>query len=73
MPTVATGFISGIKSYTDGKWNEVDDKLNTTFHDPRSVKFTQTWVDMVRASGPSNWANMTWYDAMEAFAAGRPA
>ena len=71
VPTVATGFISGIKSYTDGNWHELDDKLNATFHDPRSVKFTQTWVDMVRASGPANWANMTWYDAMESFAAGQ--
>jgi multiple sugar transport system substrate-binding protein len=70
VPTVATGFISGIKSYTDGTWNELDDKLNPTFHDPRSVKFTETWVDMVRESGPSNWAAMTWYDAQESFAAG---
>jgi multiple sugar transport system substrate-binding protein len=70
VSTVATGFISGIKSYTDGKWNELDDKLNPTFHDPRSVKFTQLWVDMMRESGPANWANMTWYDAMESFAAG---
>jgi len=71
VSTVATGFISGIKSYTDGKWNELDDKLNPTFHDPRSVKFTQMWVDMMRESGPANWANMTWYDAMESFAAGQ--
>ena len=35
VATVATGFISGIKSYTDGKWNELDDKLNPTLHDPR--------------------------------------
>ncbi len=71
VATVATGFISGIKSYTDGKWNELDDKLNPMFHDPRSVKFTQMWVDMMRESGPPNWANMTWYDAMESFAAGQ--
>ena len=25
---------------------------------------------MIRESGPANWANMTWYDGMETFAAG---
>ena len=25
---------------------------------------------MLRESGPANWANMTWYDGMETFAAG---
>jgi multiple sugar transport system substrate-binding protein len=69
--TIATGFISGLKSYSDGQWSELDDKLNANFHDPRSVKFTETWVNMVRESGPPNWANMQWYDAMEAFTAGQ--
>jgi multiple sugar transport system substrate-binding protein len=35
------------------------------------VKFTETWIGMVRDSGPPNWANMQWYDAMEAFTAGQ--
>jgi len=69
--TLATGFISGIKSYGDGKWNELDESLNPALHDPRSVKFTQMWVDMVRESGPSDWASKTWYDTMEGFAAGQ--
>ncbi|MFB3816719.1 MAG: ABC transporter substrate-binding protein [Candidatus Methylomirabilales bacterium] len=71
FPTIATGYLSGIKSYTDGKWAELDEKLNAQFHDPRAVKFTQIWTDMLRESGPANWANMTWYDAMETFAAGQ--
>ena len=73
-PTVAsmgTGFISGLKSYTDGQWSEFDGKLNANLHDPRSVKYTETWINMVRESGPPNWANMQWYDAMEAFTAGQ--
>ena len=69
--TIATGFISGAKSYADGKWHEIDENLNTRFHDPVHVKFVQLWVDMVRESGPANWANMTWYNAMESFAAGQ--
>jgi multiple sugar transport system substrate-binding protein len=69
--TVATGFVSGLKSYTDGQWSELDSKLRADFADPRSVKFTDTWVSMVRESGPPNWANMQWYDAMEAFTAGQ--
>ena len=71
VASMGTGFMSGLKAYTDGKWSEFDDKLNANFHDPRSVKFTETWIDMVRESGPPNWANMQWYDAMEAFTAGQ--
>jgi multiple sugar transport system substrate-binding protein len=71
VASMGTGFMSGLKAYTDGKWSEFDDKLNANFHDPRSVKFTETWIDMVRDSGPPNWANMQWYDAMEAFTAGQ--
>lgn len=69
--TIATGFISGAKSYADGKWHEIDENLNPRFDDPRHVKFVQLWVDMVRESGPANWANMTWYNAMETFASGQ--
>ena len=42
VASMGTGFISGLKSYTDGQWSEFDDKLNANFHDPRSVKFTET-------------------------------
>lgn len=71
VASMGTGFISGLKSYSDGQWNELDDKLNGNLHDPRSVKYTETWINMVRESGPPNWANMQWYDAMEAFTAGQ--
>ncbi len=71
VASMGTGFISGLKSYTDGQWSELDDKLHANLADPRSVKFTEAWVDMVRESGPPNWANMQWYDAMAAFAAGQ--
>ena len=71
LASMGTGFISGLKSYTDGQWSELDDKLNGNLHDPRSVKYTEAWIGMVRESGPPNWANMQWYDAMEAFTAGQ--
>ncbi len=73
VASMGTGFLSGLKSYTDGQWSEFDDKLKARFDDPRSVKYTETWVDMIRESGPPNWANMQWYDAMQAFAAGQAA
>lgn len=69
--TPGTGMGSVLKSVTDGKWKELDDKLNANLHDPVAVKFTETWIDMVRESGPPNWANMQWYDAMEQFTAGQ--
>ena len=31
FPTIATGYISGAKSYTDGKWAELDEKMNARF------------------------------------------
>jgi len=71
VASMGTGFMSGLKAYTDGQWSEFDDKLNANFHDPRSVRYTEAWIAMVRESGPPNWANMQWYDAMEAFTAGQ--
>jgi multiple sugar transport system substrate-binding protein len=71
VASMGSGFISGLKSYSDGQWSEFDDRLNANFHDPRSVKFTEAWIDMICESGPPNWANMQWYDAKEAFTAGQ--
>jgi multiple sugar transport system substrate-binding protein len=71
FPTIATGYLSGIKSYTDGKWAELDEKMNAQFSDPRAVKFSQMWTDMLRESGPASWSSMTWSDGMETFAAGQ--
>lgn len=71
MASMSTGFISGLKSFTDGQWSELDDKLNANFHDPRSVAFTDAWIKMIRESGPVNWASMQWYDAVEAFTIGQ--
>ena len=71
VASMGTGFMSGLKAYTGGQWREFDDKMNANFHDPRSVKFTEAWIAMIRESGPPNWANMQWYDAMEAFTAGQ--
>src|SRR5258708_26919268 len=71
VASMGTGFMSGLKAYTDGQRSEFDDKFNANFHDPRSVKFTETRSGMVRDNGPPNWANMQWYDAMEAFTAGQ--
>ncbi|MBS0639201.1 MAG: extracellular solute-binding protein [Acetobacteraceae bacterium] len=71
VASMGTGFISGLKSYTDGQWSEFDDKLNARFHDPRSVQYTDAWINMIRESGPPNWANIQWYDAMEMFTAGQ--
>ncbi len=71
LATMGTGFISGLKSYTNDHWSELNDKLRANLGDPRSVKYTEMWIDMIRESGPPNWADMQWYDAMDAFAAGQ--
>jgi multiple sugar transport system substrate-binding protein len=63
--------MSGLKSYTNGQWSELTDKMQADFDDPRSVKYTEMWVDMIRESGPPNWASMQWYDAKDAFASGQ--
>jgi multiple sugar transport system substrate-binding protein len=71
IASLGTGFLSGLKSYTNGQWRELTDKMQTDFDDPRSVKYTEMWVDMIRESGPPNWASMQWYDAKDAFASGQ--
>jgi multiple sugar transport system substrate-binding protein len=42
--SIGTGYGSGLKSYTDGQWNEFDTKLNATLHDPLAVTYTETWI-----------------------------
>ena len=69
--SINTSYLSGVKSYTDGKWAELDGKMHAHLNDPRAVKFTQMYVDMLRESGPANWVTMVWYDAMEYFTAGQ--
>ena len=69
--SVGTGYLSGLKSYTDGQWAEFDQNMNAHIDDPRVVKFTEKYVDMMRESGPTNWTTLQWYDAMEQFAAGQ--
>src|SRR4029079_4472072 len=71
LASMGSIFIIGLKSYTYGQRNEFDEALMATFRDPRAVKFTDTWISMVRESGPPNCANLPWYDAMEAFTAGQ--
>ncbi|MBV8393420.1 MAG: extracellular solute-binding protein [Alphaproteobacteria bacterium] len=71
IATMGTGYMSGLKSYTDGQWRELTDKLDANLEDPRVVKYTEIWVDMIPDSGPPNWANMQWYDALAAFLGGQ--
>ena len=70
-PTVSTGFVSGLRSYANGQWAEFDRNKHADFADPRSVEFTAKWIDMIRDSGPTSWANTQWYDAEEAFMSGQ--
>ncbi len=71
IQVIATGYLSALKSITDGKWAELDEKMNGQLTDPRVVKFTQFWTDMIRESGPANWSSLQWFDAMEIFTAGQ--
>ncbi len=68
--TIATGYISALKAYTDGEWKEFDENMRSTLADPRVVEFTEKWVGMIRESGPKDWTSVTWYDGLERFAAG---
>ena len=71
LPTLGTGYMSGLKSYTNDQWKELNSKLQADLDDPRVEKYTEMWVDMIRESGPPNWSAMQWYDAMDSFAAGQ--
>ena len=71
VSSIATAYLSTVKSYTDGKWAELDEKMHAHLDDPRVVKITQLYVDMMRESGPANWATFNWYDALEHFASGQ--
>lgn len=68
--TIATGYISALKSYTEGKWKELDEQMHANLHQPQVAEFSDKWVGMIRDSGPKDWTSITWYDGLERFAAG---
>jgi multiple sugar transport system substrate-binding protein len=69
--SVAGGFISGAKSFADGRWDEVDASLASRLHDPIHVAYVDQWVSMIRESGPPHWPAITGAEARSLFAAGQ--
>ncbi len=67
-PTIATGFIGGLRSSGGG---DFDDRMKCTIHAPAAVAFTTLWMKTIRECGPKTWTSNTWYDAKEQFESGR--
>jgi multiple sugar transport system substrate-binding protein len=67
-PTVATGFVSGFKSYG---CSDFDDRMDCMINTPAAVEFTTLWMKTVKECGPMSWTSNTWYDAKEQFESGR--
>lgn len=67
-PTIATGFVSGFKSYG---CSDFDDRMKCMINSPAAVEYTALWIKTIKECGPMTWTSNTWYDAKEQFESGR--
>lgn len=74
MPTIATGFLSTMMSYTKTPYSDldvVDGKWKAVLNQPSLVEATDMWIDMIKKAGPPGWTSVTWYDGMQLMASGK--
>ncbi|MFT4039191.1 MAG: extracellular solute-binding protein [Thermomicrobiales bacterium] len=63
----ATGWVSTFLGYGGVI---MDEGLVTQFNSDIGVKLAEEYCASVKESGPEGWANVTWYEGQESFAAG---
>ena len=68
--TIHPGYLSGFANYGASDFVRKGDKLEPAMNSAAGKKFTKLWVDMIRSSGPRNWATYTWYEVGTDLAAG---
>lgn len=68
--TIHPGYLSGFTNYGARDFVKKGSKLEPSMNSAAGKEFTQLWVDMIRDSGPRNWATYTWYEVGTDLAAG---
>jgi multiple sugar transport system substrate-binding protein len=62
-----TGFISIVRGYGG---RDFDENLECQINSPEGVHVAEQYCASVKESGPTGWANVTWYEGQESFANG---
>lgn len=72
--TIHPGFLSAYANFGQKDLNiSADGKLSAAMNTAESRDFHSKWVDMIRNSGPRNWATYTWYQVSTDLGAGASA
>lgn len=68
--TIHPGYLSGFTNYGARDFEMQNGRLMAAMNSPEGKTFTQLWVEMIRESGPRNWATYTWYEVGNDLGAG---
>ncbi|MGI6777597.1 MAG: ABC transporter substrate-binding protein [Acetivibrionales bacterium] len=71
--TINTGFNTTYANYGAKDFEVVNGKLEARVNSEQAVAMTDMWVELIRAGGPPEWKNYTWYRATADFGAGKAA
>lgn len=68
--TIHPGYLSGFTSYGGRDFMADGGKIKAAMNSAEGKEFTQTWIDMVRESGPPKWTEYIWYEVGQDLGAG---
>lgn len=71
--TIHPGYMSLFATWGGQDFAIEDGKLVCKLDSPEAVAMTDYWVNLIKAAGPSQWSNYTWYEASSDLGAGKAA
>ncbi len=71
--TIHPGYMSLFSTWGAQDFAIENGKLVCKLDSPEAIAMTDYWINLIKAAGPSQWSNYTWYEASAALGAGRAA
>ncbi len=71
--TIHPGYMSLFATWGGQDFAIEDDKLVCQLDSKEAIEMTDYWVELIKAGGPSQWSNYTWYEASSDLGAGKAA
>lgn len=71
--TIHPGYMSLFATWGGKDFAIEDGKLVCKLDSKEAIEMTDYWVNLIKAGGPSQWSNYTWYEASSDLGAGKAA
>lgn len=71
--TIHPGYMSLFATWGAKDFEIEDGKLVCKLDSKEAIEMTDYWVKLIKAAGPSQWSNYTWYEASSDLGAGKAA